>query len=167
MAPPPKTQREAVKRSRVTTAPMTKEEKKVASAERREKMMRGDDKYVLPRDRGPVRAFVRDEVDRRRNLAGLLAPIAVIGLVVLMIPGVSVLQVYAPAVLLIAILAAVADTWVFTRSLRRRIAEKFPKGDPAGLSTKGASIGFYAINRAFLPRRWRVPRSRVTRGAAA
>ena len=167
VAPPPKTQREAVKRARTTTKPMTKEEKKVASAERRERMMRGDDAYVLPRDKGPVRAYIRDEVDRRRNLAGLLAPIAVIGLVALMIPGVSVLQVYAPAVLLIAMLAAVADTWVFTRSLRRRVDAKFPKGDPSGLSTKGASLGFYALNRAFLPRRWRVPRTRVTRGAAA
>ena len=54
---------------------MTKQERKAAAAARRERMMRGDDSAVLPRDRGPVRRFVRDVVDARRNISGLLLPV--------------------------------------------------------------------------------------------
>ena len=73
VAPPPMTQREAIKRSKEQGKSLTKEERRALSAERRERMMSGDEKYVLPRDRGPVRAYVRDLVDARRNIAGILS----------------------------------------------------------------------------------------------
>ncbi|MTD17342.1 DUF3043 domain-containing protein [Nakamurella sp. YIM 132087] len=164
VAPPPRTQKEAVQRSKAQGKTMTKDERRAAAAERREKMMRGDDAYVLPRDRGEVRAYVRDVVDTRRNLAGILLPVAVIAFVVLLIPS-AIIQLYGPLVMLIAILAAVADGIVFGRQLGRRVREKFPKGDNSGLSTKGRALGFYAFNRACLPRRWRVPRPRLERSA--
>lgn len=44
--------------------------------ERRERMMAGEEAYLLPRDRGPVRRYVRDVVDSRRNLLGLFMPSA-------------------------------------------------------------------------------------------
>ena len=53
VAPPPSTQREAYKRSKQTGG--TKQDRRKASAERRERMMSGDDQYVLPRDKGPAR----------------------------------------------------------------------------------------------------------------
>ena len=34
-------------------------------------MLAGEDEYLLPRDKGPVRAYVRDFIDARRNLVGL------------------------------------------------------------------------------------------------
>lgn len=160
------TQREAVKRSRTTAKPLTKDERKVQASERRERMMRGDDKYVLPRDRGQVRAYVRDLVDGRRNVAGLLMPVALLSFAFLLIPNVPVLQVYGPSVLLVALLAAVVDSVIFGRQLSRKVATRFPKGDGSGLSTKGGALGFYSFNRACLPRRWRVPRPRFPRGQA-
>jgi hypothetical protein len=130
-------------------------------------MMRGDDAYVLPRDKGPVRAYVRDRVDVRRNLAGLLLPLALLSFVFLLIGGaVPVLAAYGPLVLMIAILAAVIDSVIFGRQVARAVRVRFPKGDPSGLSTKGFSLGFYAFNRACLVRRWRAPRPRVKPGDA-
>ena len=165
VAPPPMTQREAAKR-RTTTAsgqPLTKDQKRAAAAERRSRMMAGEDAYLLPRDRGPVRAYVRDLVDSRRNIAGLLLPLAVVSFLILLLP-IPVLTVYGPLVLMVAILAAVVDSLVFGRQLSRKVARRFPNGDKSGQSTRGSALGFYAFNRACLIRKWRVPRPRVERG---
>jgi hypothetical protein len=164
VAPPPMTQREAIRRSKAAGRKLSKEERRTLSAERRERMMRGDDKFVLPRDRGEVRAYVRDLVDSRRNLAGLLLPIALLSFVVLMVPVPAVTSV-GPLILMVAIIAAVIDSVIFSRRLSRKVAAKFPKGDSSGQSTRGGALGFYAFNRACLIRKWRVPRPRVERGA--
>ena len=165
IAPPPMTQREAIKRSKEVGKTLTKDERRIQSSERRERMMRGDDAYVLPRDKGPVRAFVRDATDSRRNIAGILLPVAVLSFIVLLINNPTV-QVVGPLILLVAILAAVVDSIIFGRQLARRVAVKFPKGDPSGLSIRPRSLSFYAFNRACLIRKWRVPRPRVGRGDA-
>ncbi len=163
VAPPPKTQREAIKRSKTAGKTLSKEERRVLAAERRERMMRGDDAYVLPRDKGKARAFVRDLVDSRRNLAGLLLPLALLSFIILLIP-IPIVQAYGPLVLLLAIVAAAIDSVVFGRQLARKVRAKFPSGDGSGLSMKGSALGFYAFNRACLIRRWRVPRPRVGPG---
>lgn len=165
VAPPPMTQREAIRRSKQTGGrKLTKEERRTLSAQRRERMMRGDDAFLLPRDKGEVRAYVRDMVDSRRNLAGLLLPIALLSFLTLMLPMPAV-QAYGPLILMVAILAAVVDSVIFGRRLSRMVRAKFPKGDKSGQSTRGAALGFYAFNRACLIRKWRVPRPRVDRGA--
>ncbi|MEP6561752.1 MAG: DUF3043 domain-containing protein [Nakamurella sp.] len=164
VAPPPKTQREAMKRSKEQGKSLSKDEKRTMARTNRERMMSGDDKYVLPRDRGKVRAYVRDLVDTRRNVAGILLPIALLSFVILLIPF-PLVQAYGPLVLLVAIVAAVLDSIIFGRQLARKVREKFPNGDGSGLSIKGSSLGFYAFNRACLIRRWRVPRPRVEAGS--
>ena len=126
-------------------------------------MMAGDEKYLLPRDRGKVRAFVRDLVDARRNVAGILLPIAALSFVILLVP-VQVVQAYGPLVLLVAIAAAVIDSIIFGRQISKKVKAKFPNGDSSGQSTRGSSLGFYAFNRACLIRRWRAPRPRVEIG---
>ena len=69
VAPPPRTTREAIKRNKVLRQqnPATKDERRAATKERRERMMAGDEKYLLPRDRGPVKAYIRDLVDSDRK----------------------------------------------------------------------------------------------------
>jgi hypothetical protein len=163
VAPPPKTQREAMKRAKVQGKSMTKEERRALSRANREKMMSGDDKHLLPRDRGKARAYVRDLVDTRRNIAGILLPIALLSFVILLIP-IPVVQAYGPLVLLVAIFAAIIDSVIFGKQLSKKVRAKFPNGDNSGQSTKGSALGFYAFNRACLIRRWRVPRPRVEPG---
>ncbi|HEY5880621.1 MAG TPA: DUF3043 domain-containing protein [Nakamurella sp.] len=163
VAPPPKTQREAMKRSKVQRSTMSKDERRAAARTNRERMMAGDERYLLPRDRGKVRAYVRDLVDSRRNVAGILLPIAVLSFVVLLIPFQAV-QAYGPLVLLVAIAAAIIDSIIFGRQISRKVRAKFPQGDASGQSTRSSALGFYAFNRACLIRRWRAPRPRVETG---
>ena len=145
---------------------MTKDERRAAARTSRERMMAGDEKYLLPRDRGKVRAYVRDLVDTRRNMAGILLPIALLSFVILLVP-MPVVQAYGPLVLLVAIVAAVIDSVIFGRQIWPRRSRRSSRTATApGQSTKGSSLGFYAFNRACLIRRWRVPRPRVETGDA-
>lgn len=101
VAPAPMTTAEARKRRKeVGGRKLTKEERRAQKltrradmADRREKMMAGEDAYLLPRDKGPVRRYARDLVDSRRNLLGLFMPIALgLILVTLAVPSPAVQQ---------------------------------------------------------------------------
>ena len=78
VAPAPATASEARKRRKELRSTMTKEERqadkqqrRAALATRRERMMDGDEAFLLPRDKGPVRRYVRDIVDSRPKLQSL------------------------------------------------------------------------------------------------
>ena len=105
---------------------MTKDEKRAMARTNRERMMSGDEKYVLPRDRGKVRAYVRDLVDTRRNVAGILLPIALLSFVILLIP-IPLVQAYGPLVLLVAIVAAILDSVIFGRQLSKKVQAEVPQ----------------------------------------
>ncbi len=129
----------------------------------RERMMAGDERYLSPRDRGPLRRFARDFVDARWNLGELLLPVMV--LVLLLSFASSALRQSAPAVYggvlavtyVLVVFSALDAFWMSTR-LKRAARAKF--GD--SLDTKG--LAFYSIMRAFQLRRTRVPRVAVKRG---
>ncbi|MPY98624.1 MAG: DUF3043 domain-containing protein [Actinophytocola sp.] len=160
VAPPPKTTREAIKRSRQLRKekPVSKEERKAQMRERRERMMAGDERYLLPRDRGPVKAFVRDCVDARHNLLGLFMPLAIIVFISLLIPNLAV-QRWA-TLLTMAMLAAMAIEGVINgRRITALARENFPNED-----IKGRTIGWYAFIRASQIRRLRVPKPRLKPG---
>ncbi len=155
--PPPTTQRQAYKRSKATGG--TKMDRKAASADRRERMMAGDDAYVLPRDRGPARALARDVVDSRRNLIGLFMPLALV---------VVVLYFVAPATsnavslgMLAAIIVMAVEGVFLARLVSGRVHERYPE-EPAG----AVKLGWYSFVRASQLRRLRAPRPRVQPGDA-
>ncbi|RLK61451.1 DUF3043 domain-containing protein [Actinokineospora cianjurensis] len=162
VAPPPKTTREALKRARGN-----KEDRKALSAQRREqraeqrrRMADGDDRYLMPRDRGPVKAYVRDLVDSKRNLLGLFMPLAILVFVSLLSTSLVVQQ-YATLVCLVMLVAMVVEAVLNGRRVVRRVREKFPKE-----TVGGAGIGWYAFVRATQLRKLRVPKPRVTPGTA-
>ncbi|MQA09447.1 MAG: DUF3043 domain-containing protein [Pseudonocardiaceae bacterium] len=156
VAPPPRTTREAMKRSRASKP--AKEERKKAAAERRARMMAGDDKYLLPRDRGPVKAYVRDVVDSRRNLLGLFMPLAIVVFGALLVPYPQVQQI-ATMLTTFMLLGMIVEGFLNGRRITRQVREKFPKED-----VKGRSIGWYAFVRASQIRKLRVPKPRVKPG---
>ena len=161
--PPPQTQREAYKRAKsASIKPRSKEERRALAAERRERMMRGDDTAVLPRDRGPVRRYIRDLDDARRNLAGLLLPVRLVAFAASLLNPLA--QLLSLLVMMAVLLASILDSYVSGRQIARKVRERFPNGDPNGLSMKGFSLGYYAFNRAMLPRRMRAPRARYRPG---
>lgn len=150
--PPPRTQREALRRMRGS-----KEQRRSTAAQRRERMLAGDEKYLLPRDQGPVKAYVRDLVDSRRHLAGAFMPLALLVLVVLLMP--PVVQQYVSTASMAMLLAIIVEGVLLGRTIKRRVRERFPTA-----SESGASLGFYAMTRATQLRRFRVPKPRVGPG---
>jgi hypothetical protein len=167
VAPAPMTSSEARKRRKELGGPkLSKDERKAekltrraAMSERREKMMAGEDAYLLPRDKGPVRRFVRDIVDSRRNILGLFMP-AALGLVFVMlaIPSLEVQRLLSPAMLALVLIMAI-DGLMIGRRVNKAVDAKFPDNVESGWK-----LGFYAASRASQLRRMRAPRPQVNRG---
>jgi hypothetical protein len=166
VAPAPMTTAEARRRRKEMRAKLSREERKADKiarranmAERREKMMAGEDAYLLPRDKGPVRRFARDVVDSRRNVLGLFMP-AALGLIFIMlaVPSVQVQRLLSPA-MLVLVLIMVIDGVIVGRKVNKLVNQKFPDNTETGWK-----LGFYAASRASQLRRMRAPRPQVNRG---
>jgi hypothetical protein len=153
VAPAPRSTREAMRRNRGN-----KDERRAAAKERRERMMAGDDKYLMPRDRGPVKAYIRDLVDSRRNLLGLFMPLAILVFVALLIPNFAIQQ-YATLLCLVMLVAMIFEGIVNGRRVTKLARAKFPKE-----TIKGGSVGWYAFVRGSQIRKLRVPKPRVRPG---
>jgi hypothetical protein len=160
VAPPPRTTREAMRRARGN-----KEERKELAAKRREirakqreRMMEGDEKYLMPRDRGPVKGYIRDLVDARRNLLGLFMPLAVLIFVALLVPDPRV-QSFTTLMCLLMLIAMIFEGILSGRRLTKLVRAKYPN-EPI----RGLSIGWYAFIRASQIRKLRVPKPRVRPG---
>jgi hypothetical protein len=160
VAPPPRTTREAMKRSKELRKanPVSKDERRAAAKERRERMLAGDDKYLLPRDRGPVKAYVRDLVDARRNLLGLFMPLAILVFLALLVQNQFVQQ-YATLLCTLFLLAMIVEGFLNGRRIARLVRERFPNE-----AVNGRSVGWYAFVRASQLRKLRMPKPRVKPG---
>ncbi len=166
VAPPPMTSSEARARRKAIGGPkLSREERKEQSAarraqmnERRERMMKGDERYLLTRDQGPVRRYVRDIVDARRNVLGLFMPSA-LGLMFFMF-AVPQLQLYVSPAMLLLMAVMALDGLLLGRKVVRRVDEKFPEDTESRLK-----LGLYAASRASQMRRMRAPRPQVKHGA--
>lgn len=121
----------------------------------------GDERYLLERDKGPERAYIRDIVDAKRHLLSFMMPFALFLLVTMIatsaLPQVAnIISIIAMAILMAFVLEAI----MLGRKASQMVREKFPH-----TTQSGTSIGFYAFNRATQPRRWRSPKPRVELGA--
>lgn len=166
VAPAPMTAAEARARRKQLAGPkLSREERKaerLASrarmTDRRERMLAGDEAYLLPRDQGPIRRYVRDVVDARRNLLGLFMP-ATLSLLFVMF-ALPQLQLYiSPAMLLITAVMGV-DSLILGRKVSRLVDAKFPDNTESRWK-----LGLYAAGRASQMRRMRAPRPQVKRGS--
>lgn len=153
MPPPPRTQREAMKRNKVT-----KEDRRKAAAERRERMAAGDDRYLMPRDKGPVRKYARDLVDSRRHLLGLFMPLALVVLVAMLSPVPAVQYYAAPATMAVLLIMALEGIFL-GRQVVKQVRARFPDAPDRTLS-----LGWYAFVRASQIRRLRIPKPQVKPG---
>ena len=127
-------------------------------AKTRQAMISGDDSGLPTRDKGPVRRYMRDYIDARRNLAEFMLPVMLIVLA-LSFMRTSTILFFVTILTYAVLLTAVVDTFLMYRSVRKKVAAKF--GEEAA-STKGN--GMYAAMRAFQMRRSRMPRPQVKRG---
>lgn len=160
VAPPPRTMREAMKRNRELKKanPNYKAERRAEARERQRRMAEGDERYLLPRDRGPVKAYVRDLVDSRRSFAGLFMPLGVLMIILLLVPSL-VIQQYGMLLFLIILVSMAIDGFISGRRITKQVRAKFRNE-----TISGRSIGWYAFVRSTQLRRLRIPKPRVKPG---
>jgi Protein of unknown function (DUF3043) len=135
-----------------------KGEQRQRMAERREKMMAGEEAYLLPRDQGPVRRYVRDLVDSRGNLLGLFMPLAVV-LILVSFGAPPKIAASMSVAMMALVLIMVIDAFFVARRVNKLVDLKFPKN-----AESGWKLGFYAASRATQLRRMRTPRPQLKRG---
>jgi hypothetical protein len=114
----------------------------------------GDERFLPLRDRGPVKRFARDYVDRRRLVAEYLLPILLLTFILTMFPPpLATIGMYG---WLGATALTVIEEVVVIRRLKKEIAKRFP-----GESTRGVTI--YTILRTTQLRRFRLPAPQIKR----
>lgn len=124
--------------------------------EQREALARGDEKALPARDKGPVKGFIRDYVDSRRNFGEILLPLMLIVLVLTVLPN-RTLQMSAFFLVWLVVVLGVIDAFLMVRRVKTQIRERFHTEPPRG-------TGSYAVMRAFQLRAGRRPMPRVKRG---
>ena len=130
-----------------------------ARAKSRAGLMAGDPAYFPRRDAGPVKAQVRDYIDRRRTVGEFFVPFAFVVLLLGLVnnPTVQTTVVYVwTSVLLLVVLDTILVGILLGRSLRKDFPEKSDR--------KGAVS--YGVLRALQLRRFRIPPPRIKAGGA-
>ena len=167
VAPAPMTASEARARRKSLAGPKLSREERRAErtasrarmTDRRERMMAGEEGYLLPRDQGPIKRYVRDVVDSRRNVLGLFMPATVVLLFASF--GVPQVQLYASPAMLVLMVVMGIDGLILGRKVSRLVDAKFPNNTESRWK-----LGIYAAGRATQLRRMRAPRPQVERGSS-
>ncbi|WP_344587636.1 DUF3043 domain-containing protein [Actinomadura vinacea] len=162
--PTPKRSEAEKRRRQPITAPANRKEaykrvREKQASERvkaREGMAKGEEKYLLKRDKGPVRRLARDYVDGRRTMGSYLmyAMFAIVALSLLPLAAAKLLVLLAPPLLLAVVFV---EGLLISRGVKRLAAERYPDEDQKG-------VGLYAAMRAMQIRRLRVPAPQVKPG---
>ncbi len=113
-------------------------------------MKAGDERYLMPRDRGPVRRFVRDWVDSRLSMAEFAMPLLVVSLVATMAGAAAVGTGVMNATVLVVVLDSLLLRWRLRGQVRQRFGKEHLKG-----------VTFYALMRALQMRFLRIPKPQV------
>ncbi|GAA0735218.1 DUF3043 domain-containing protein [Dactylosporangium roseum] len=152
--PPAANRREAAKRMR--------ERMRAERLEAREGMANGEERYLLARDKGPVRRLVRDIVDSRRTIGtwffGTTFLVMLVGFNRNLNPSIYFA---ANALFGVMFIATAIDSYLLSRTVKRLIKERFPD-----TTEKLGRLYFYAIMRGISFRFIRNPKPQVKVGTA-
>jgi hypothetical protein len=145
---PPQSRKEQLRRQ--------KEARRQIRERQQDALRSGEEKYLPLRDRGPVKRFARDYVDRRRLVAEYLLPILILTFILTMFP-----PPWASIGLfgwLAATTITVIEEFLVIRGLKKELARRFP-----GQSTRGVTL--YVLLRTTQLRRFRLPAPQIKRFA--
>jgi hypothetical protein len=145
-----------VPRTRKEQAAAQRAAKGESSQRVRQGMRAGEEKYLLARDKGPVRRFIRDFVDARFSFVELIIPLLVFTMV-LGYSGNSALASFGNALLFGSIALAALDMLLLRHRLRRQLAVRFPEAPIKGTT-------YYAVTRAMQMKFMRLPKPQVKIG---
>jgi Protein of unknown function (DUF3043) len=163
--PTPK-RREAQRRRGPVAAPRTPAEARRMRASRRAEtraetsagVRAGQEKYLLPRDRGPARKLVRDVVDSRRNAGSLFLLVAVVVFVGYLVPSPQV-RAFTVSLWMAVFAVLIIDSIILGTRIRRVLRER----EPDAVERPGRLV-WYGVTRATMIRRWRMPPPQVKVG---
>lgn len=145
---------------------IAKEKRDEAWARQQEALKTGDERYLPPRDKGPIRRYARDWVDARWSFSEWLLPAMLLFLVGMLtisflpfsaqVQGVIVwaLTILFYGLLLISLAEGVVVWW----RMKQRLQKLYPN-DPIPKGT-----WFYVYSRMLMIPRWRSPKPQVARG---
>ncbi len=127
----------------------------------RQAMQTGDERYLPPRDKGPIKRYIRDYVDARYSLGELFMPLTLVLLVVFIAFSSrhTLISYYFMLVIYLFLLVSIVDAVICWRRLRRRLYAKFGQDKVQEQGT----IFWYIFSRCFNLRRWRQPAPQVAR----
>lgn len=148
--------RAKVPRTRKEIAAQQRSSKVESSQKVRAAMKSGDERYFMPRDKGPVRKFIRDYVDARFSVVELMIPLLIITMV-LGYSGNTDLRSMGNTLLFGTLLLVIFDLFLLRRRVRKELARRFPSE-----SLKGTT--YYMVTRAMQMKFMRMPKSRVKIG---
>ena len=146
----PRTRKELAARAREVR---TEDSRKIRAA-----MKTGDEKYLLPRDKGPERRFIRDYVDSRFSIVELLIPLLILTLI-LGYSGSPTLMQASQVVMLATFLFVLVDMLVLRFRLRKELVRRFPDESHRGTT-------WYAMMRSLQMKFMRMPKAKVKIGQA-
>jgi hypothetical protein len=135
----------------------SRERQREARLKQREAMMAGVESALPPRDRGPVKRFVRDWIDGKRRFSEYFLPMVLVVLLLTLIPHTQT-QLFASYTWYLLMLILIVDVAVLVFRLRRVLRTQFPDK----VDRKGAT--FYGVMRALQIRRLRIPAPQVSPG---
>ncbi len=145
--PPPATRREAYRRMKGRNS---------SSRGRGGGKVAGE-RPLPARDQGPEKALVRDVVDSRRNIGSSFLFVAVV-VFIAYLSGNATLRAWAISAWLAIFVLIIVDSFLLSGRVRKLVGQRFPDARVRGL-------GWYAIQRSTMIRRWRLPKARVKPGA--
>jgi hypothetical protein len=119
----------------------------------REGMRAGDERYLMARDKGPVKKFIRDFVDVRLSFMEFLLPVLVI-IMALQFSGQTQLVQFSRGLWTASVLLLLADVAWLSLRLQRELKRRFPEENKRGWR-------FYALMRAIQLRPLRLPKPRL------
>jgi hypothetical protein len=122
-------------------------------------MMEGDERYLLPRDKGEERALARDLVDSRRTIGTWF-----FGVTFLVFLGANpnmppIVQLVSNGLFAVFAVGTILDGFLIGRTLKKLIQQRIPKS-----TVRMRGLYFYAFMRSITFRRMRVPKPRVKIG---
>lgn len=133
-----------------------REKRSVSSAEIRAGMKRGDERFLPPRDRGPVKRYLRNWVDARLSIAEFVLPVLIV-IMALLYSRQPALTSFGQTLWAITLLVVFVDVGFMLWRLRRALRAEFPDESLRGTT-------FYAVMRVLQIRPLRMPKPQVRVG---
>jgi Protein of unknown function (DUF3043) len=121
-------------------------------------MRAGQEKYLMPRDRGPARKLVRDIVDSRRNAGSLFLLVAVVVFVGYLVPNPRI-RTFTVSLWMAVFAVLIIDSVILGTRIRRTLRQREIES-----SERPRRLVWYGVTRATMIRRWRMPPPQIKVG---